>query len=79
MREKDLINFVTEVLNVNNQYHNAESHFYNAFEEYRELEIVFKRDHRKLYNKLLAYCADNNLTVISTCPATLATVVRVKA
>lgn len=40
--------------------------------------IAFNRNHRELYSMLLMFCAENNMTIISTTPATLETIVLVR-
>ena len=44
----------------------------------RDLKLVFNRDNSMFYRSLLHFCADNGILVISTNPATLSTVVRIK-
>lgn len=80
MRErKDLLkDFVMNVLNDNNAKHNANLFAEDLFEGAYTEKVSFERNNRAQYNKLLAFCVENNLTVISTQPATLATVVRVE-
>jgi hypothetical protein len=80
MRErKDLLkNFVMDILNEGNAWHNADLYAVDLFNGAYTEEVTFERRHRELYNKLLSFCIENNLTVISTQPATLATVVRVE-
>lgn len=70
-----LVDFVTNVLN--NGTHNATVYDEEFFEHAIHQRVAFHRNHRDLYNKLLAFCIENNLTVISTSPATLVTVVRI--
>lgn len=80
MRErKDLLkDFVMNVLNENNANHNANLFAEDLFEGAYTEKVSFERNNRAQYNKLLAFCIENNLTVISTQPATFATVVRVE-
>lgn len=75
--ESKLLDFVTGVLNEGNKHDNAIAYDEAYFDGGKEVKIVFNRDHRKLYSKLLVFCAQENITVISTHPCTLETIVRV--
>ena len=77
MRENILVYFVEKVLNENSRYDNARVHTDNYYPKAMTQRVVFERNHREQYNKLLQFCAENNLTVVSTLPATLSTVVRI--
>lgn len=77
MRENILVDFVEKVLNENNRYDNARVHADNYYPKAITQWVVFERKHREQYNKLLQFCAENNLTVVSTLPATLSTIVRI--
>ena len=77
-RENLLREFVEDVLNKNNEWHNADLRSENFYEKAYTEKVSFRHHNRELYNKLLVFCAENNLTVISTEPGTLATVVRVE-
>ena len=77
MRENILVDFVEKVLNDNNTYDNARVHADNYYPKAITQWVVFERNHREQYNKLLQFCAENNLTVVSTLPATLSTIVRI--
>ena len=72
-----LADFVVNVLNDANQHDNAivydDAYFLGAHNE----RVEFNRNHREQYNKLLSFCIANNLTVVSTHPATLTTVIRI--
>lgn len=78
MKEDSLIAFVTNDLNDNNQWDNACTYLDDVFEGAINVKVVFKRDHSKLYARLLHFCAENGGIIVSTNPATLATIVRVK-
>lgn len=77
-KENLLKDFVENVLNENNKYFNACLYCEECFENARNEKVTFNNNNRMQYNKLLAFCIENNLTVISTQPATLATVIRVE-
>ena len=77
MRENILVDFVEKVLNDNNTYDNARVNTDNYYPKAITQRVVFERNHREQYNKLLQFCAESNLTVVSTLPATLSTVVRI--
>lgn len=77
-RENLLKHFVEEVLNQDNKYSNANLYSVDLFDGAKTEKVSFNRNHRELYNKLLAFCIEHNLTIISTQPATLATVVRIE-
>lgn len=77
MRENILVDFVEKVLNDNNTYDNARVHTDNYYPKAITQRVVFEKNHREQYSKLLQFCAENNLTVVSTLPATLSTVVRI--
>lgn len=63
--------FVTFDLNNSNTNCNA-----IAFDESEfEVRIVFQKNHRALYNRLLMFCAEHDITILSTDAATLTTVV----
>ena len=61
------------VLNENNAKHNANSYAVDFYERAYTEKITFESNHREQYNKLLSFCIENNLTIISTQPGTLAT------
>lgn len=73
-----LVNFVVNVLNDNNKYNNASVYGIDVFDGGVIEEVVFNRNNRELYNKVLEFCIENNFTVISTNPATLSAIIRVE-
>lgn len=76
MREKDLIKFVENVLNENLTHDNAHCYLEGSFPSGKHLKVTFTRDHKNLYSKLLKFVSENDGIIVSTCPATLSTVVR---
>lgn len=78
IKENLLKDFVEKVLNEDNQYFNACLNSEDFFQNARNERVTFKCKHREQYNKLLAFCIENNLTIISTQPGTLATVIRIE-
>ena len=71
-----ITNFVWEELCENGKHDNAIPYDEESFVGGKNVRIVFNRDHRNQYNRLLAFCAANDLTVVSTTPGTLSTIVR---
>ena len=78
MSKDILANFVTEILNGNNKYSNAIVYDDKFYSKAITQKIVFKNNHREQYNRLLAFCIQNNLTIIKTHPGTLETIVRIE-
>ena len=78
MNNDILKNFVEKELNENNKHLNAELASVGFFIGAKNEEVSFHGNHRAQYNLLLKFCAENNLTVVSTHPGTLATVIRVE-
>lgn len=78
MNNDILKNFVEQELNENNKHLNAEIASVGFFIGAKNEEVSFHGNHRAQYNLLLKFCAENNLTVVSTHPGTLATVIRVE-
>lgn len=78
--EKSLIvKFCEDVLNDNNRYSNAHVYFDGSQKGMFIDEIVaFERNHKKLYNKLLIFCAENDLMILKTDKLTYATTVRTR-
>ena len=72
-----LVDFIENAINNNGSACNAIVNVDATFDTVMNMRVIFNRNHRKFYNKLLAFCIENNLTVLSTCPATLATVIRI--
>ena len=72
-----LVDFIENEINNNGGARNAIVNFDEIFDTAMYIRVVFNRNNREFYNKILAFCIENNLTVISTRPATLATVVRI--
>lgn len=73
-----LRNFVEKELNQGNTFNNANLFTDDFFVGGHTERVSFNRNHRALYNKLLIFCAENDLTVVSTHPATLATIIRIE-
>ena len=71
-------NFVEIVLNNGNKHFNAAAYDGERFEKSHNVKVAFERNHRTLYNKVLKFCADNDLIVVSTHPATLEVTIRVE-
>lgn len=78
MNNDILKNFVEQELNDHNKHNNADLASVEFFVGAKTEEVSFHRNHRAQYNRLLTFCAENNLTVVSTHPGTLTTVVRVE-
>lgn len=76
--EEKLIDFITKELNHNNEQHNCCTFNDDFFEKAKNVRVVFYRHHRELYHKLLVFCAENDLIVISTRPATYETILRIE-
>ena len=74
-----LIDFVQKVICSNNVENNATMFVDDTFLNSVNFKIRFNHDYRYYYNRLLKFCAENDLTIISTHPATLETIVRVTA
>lgn len=62
----------------NGYYCNVIPYAEDFYDHARDLKLVFNRDNSRFYRSLLHFCADNGILVISTNPATLSTVVRIK-
>lgn len=77
MNENILKEFVENELNEKNKHLNATLYSVEFFPCAKTEEVAFHGNHREQYNKLLRFCADNNLTVVSTHPGTLAAVIRI--
>ena len=73
---KKLLSFVEDTLNDGNKVCNAIAYDSESYFNVQNVRIGFQRKHREQYAALLRFCADNNLIVVSTLPATLETVVR---
>ena len=73
-----LIDFVSDTLCNGNRDHNADAFDDDRFDGGMNVRIAFYRRNRELYNKLLRFCAENDITVVKTTPATLETVVRIE-
>ena len=78
MNNDILKNFVEQELNENNKHLDAELASVGFFIGAKNEEVSFHWNNRAQYNLLLKFCAENNLTVVSTHPGTLATVIRVE-
>ena len=55
MRENILVDFVEKVLNDNNTYDNARVHADNYYPKAITQKVVFEKNHREQYNKLLQF------------------------
>ncbi len=73
-----LASFVTDELNENNKRANAGISDEEQFTDFEHVRVTFKRNNRANYNRLLSFCSENSLIVVSTHPATLETVIRVR-
>lgn len=74
---KKLLSFVEDNLNCGNTKCNAISYDGENYSgNYQHVRIAFCHYPQKQYNELLRFCADNNLIIISTHPATYETVIR---
>lgn len=78
MNNDILKNFVEQELNDHNKHNNAGLASVGFFDGAETEEVTFHGNHRAQYNRLLRFCAENGLTVVSTHPGTLAAVVRVE-
>lgn len=78
MNNDILKNFVEQELNEHNKRNNAGLASVEFFDRAKTEEVTFHGNHRAQYNRLLMFCAENGLTVVSTHPGTLAAVVRVE-
>lgn len=78
MNSDILKNFVEQELNDHNKHLNAELASAGFFVGAKAEEVSFHGNHHVQYNRLLKFCAENDLTVISTHPGTLSTVVRIE-
>lgn len=78
MNNDILKNFVEQELNGHNKHNNAGLASVGFFDGAKTEEVTFHGNHRAQYNRLLIFCAENGLTVVSTHPGTLAAVVRVE-
>lgn len=72
-----IIKFVKNELCNGNRDHNATAYDGDRFDGAMNVRISFDRKPREQYNALLRFCADNDITIANTHPATLETVVRV--
>ena len=72
-----LVDFIENEINNNGSACNAIVKVEETFDTAMHMSVIFNRNNREFYNKILAFCIENNLTVVSTRPATLATVVRI--
>ena len=79
MKNNELITFIEQTINDNNQHTNAVAFDAGFFGDYQHTEIRFMRNHSKLYAQLLGYCAEHGGMIIETTPATYRTIVRTEA
>lgn len=73
-----LIDFIMHILNEDGTRHNADLYDDQYFECAKYERVVFYKNHYTLYKRLMQFCIDNNLIIISTEPCTLSTVVRIE-
>jgi len=78
MTESDLVAFVEEDLCEGNKLNNAVCYSKECHEKEQDIQVVFNKDHRRLYGRLLEFCGKHGGLIIETHPGTLATIVRVK-
>lgn len=72
-----IIDFIVEELNEDGKRDNARGYTtWDYYEKDEEMKIEFMRNHQELYNKLLMFCAANNIIIVETQPATLETIIR---
>lgn len=72
-----ILAFVTNDLNEDNRKLNAVCYDGKLYDGSAEVVVSFERNHKDLYKRLIQFCAANDMIVISTVPATLATTIRV--
>ena len=78
MTEKTFIEFIENELNENNTKHNATGYRGMLYANgHIDIDVTFNRNARELYNKLLMFCAVNELMIVRTHPGTYATTVRI--
>ena len=74
----ELIRFITETLNQHNKHTNAIAYDEQWLPKAVDTRIEFQNRNMEQYVKVLEFCSNSGMIVISTNPATLATVVRAR-